>query len=1492
MDAQVMRMGLDVGSTTIKAVVFDGDPGADAPILFEDYRRHRADITGALASLLADAAEALPARRVIASVTGSAGLGTADALGIPFIQEVMAETAAVQHWNPDADVLLELGGEDAKITYLKPVPEQRMNGSCAGGTGAFIDQMATLLHTDAPGLNELAMNASMTYPIASRCGVFAKSDLQPLINDGAQHEDLAASVMQAVATQCIAGLACGRPIRGQVVFLGGPLHFMPSLRHAFATILDGKVDEFVTPERAQLYVAMGAALTAHGTPIGIDELARVARHSRAATGVNQSMPPLFHDEEELASFRARHARAKLPRIPIGHARGELFLGVDAGSTTIKSVVLDDSLNIVASSYASNEGDPVNAAVRILADLYDELPTGAVIARTCTTGYGEGLVKAALGADDGEVETMAHYRAAAHLCPGVTSIIDIGGQDMKYLRVVDGVIDSISVNEACSSGCGSFLQTFAAGMDTDIRSFAAMSLDAEHPVDLGSRCTVFMNSSVKQAQKEGASPADIAAGLSYSVVRNALYKVIKLTDPAQLGDKVVVQGGTFLNDAVLRAFELLTGREVVRPSEAGLMGAYGAALTARARFHAGEPAGVGLRDRGELDGFAVETHRDDCMLCQNHCQRTISTFSDGRVFVSGNRCERGAQVDNRKLKRAPKSELPNLFEAKYKRLFSYRRLTAKKAYRGDMGIARSLNMYENYPFWFTVLSTLGYRVMISGRSSHEMFDKGMESIASENICYPAKLSNGHIEDLVQRGVKRIFDPCIRFERVSVEQADAHFNCPVVASYPEVIRANVDSLREQGVELISPFLSLANEDKLAERLTEIFASDGVTLEEARRAVAAGTAEDEAFHADIRRMGEEALEYMRVHDVPGVVLAGRPYHVDPEIHHGIPEMVNSLGMAVLTEDSVAHLGADLLERPLRVRDQWMFHSRLYQAAAFVRSQGNLELVQLNSFGCGLDAITTDQVREILAARDRIYTTLKIDEVSNLGAARIRVRSLQAAAKERSSQADRPVVNHQVSASPVRFTKQMRKTHTILVPQLATYQTAIAEAALRSCGYRVEVLKVASHDDIERGLAVVNNDACFPAIVVIGQLVSALKSGRYDLDHVSLFLTQTGGMCRATNYIALLRKALKDAGFGQIPVIAASLQGLEDNPGFKLTGPLVHRMAQAVTLGDLIQRVHLRTRPYEAVPGSADELMQRWQTICREHFEDGGTSPTWGRRTSYSALVRGIVDAFEALPLRDEPRKPRVGVLGEILVQFHPDANNHIVEVIESEGCEAVLPGLMWFVHNALTSGDYNWKTFGTEKWKRFLKKGFLAVLQQYQKPVDAALGTSQRFEVPTHISRIVEEAQQIVQLGNQSGEGWYLVGEMIDMIEEGVPNICVVQPFACLPNHVTGRGIFREIRRQYPHANVASIDYDPGASQVNQLNRIKLMAATARDRHEELTNVEQGAPIRGEHVAGGGSATNGPGAASGMQGGDQDGSEHAGMAGAVDLKDARGAVSLGVM
>lgn len=1423
----MLRMGLDVGSTTVKAVVLAEDGSGADRVVLEDYRRHHADITGSLASLLTEASHRLPGARVRVCVTGSAGLGSADALSLPFVQEVMAETAAAQRWNPEADVLFELGGEDAKITYLKPVPEQRMNGSCAGGTGAFIDQMATLLHTDAPGLDELASRATTIHPIASRCGVFAKSDLQPLINEGARHEDLAASVLQAVATQCVAGLACGRPIRGQVVLLGGPLHFMPSLRAAFARVLEGKVDEFVTPPRAQLYVAMGAALHAGDECHDLAELAHRAGQARTTTGLSQSMPPLFHDHEELEAFRRRHARAKLPVRDISSARGECFLGIDAGSTTIKSVLIDESLTIVASHYASNEGDPVGAAVGILADLYDSLPPQAHIARTCTTGYGEGLVKAALGADDGEVETMAHYRAAAHLCPGVTSIIDIGGQDMKYLRVRDDVIDSIAVNEACSSGCGSFLQTFAAGMDTDISSFAAMSLESHHPVDLGSRCTVFMNSSVKQAQKEGAEPSDIAAGLSYSVVRNALYKVIKLTDPAQLGERVVVQGGTFLNDAVLRAFELLTGREVVRPSEAGLMGAFGAALTARARHHAGDPSSGGLRERGELDGFAVETHRDDCTLCQNHCQRTISTFSDGRVFVSGNRCDRGAEVDNRRRGRVPKSDLPNVFEAKYKRLFGYRRLTAAKARRGDLGLPRALNMYENYPFWFTTLSALGYRVMISGRSNHAMFEKGMESIASDNICYPAKLTNGHIEDLVSRGVRRIFDPCIRFEQASVAQADAHFNCPVVASYPEVISANVESLRSEGVELISPFLSLADPQTLARRLSEVFAADGVTLEEARQAVEAGMAEDAAFHAEVRQMGEDAVAEARRKGVPVVVLAGRPYHVDPEINHGIPEMVNSLGMAVVTEDSVAHLGADLLERPLRVRDQWMFHSRLYQAAAFARANPDVELVQLNSFGCGLDAITTDQVREILAARDRIHTVLKIDEVSSLGAARIRLRSLQAATRERAAHPHPQVATASAQAGKVAFTPQMRAAHTILVPQLAAYQTSVAEAALRASGYRVEVLEHASRPDIEYGLSVVNNDACFPAIVVVGQLVSALRSGRYDLDHTSVLLTQTGGMCRATNYIGLLRKALRDAGLGHVPVIAASLQGVEENPGFSLTAGLVHRMAQAITMGDLIQQVHLRTRPYELEAGSADALRDRWTTICREHFLEGGHSTTWGRRTSYRRLVNAVVEEFEALPLVEGPRRPRVGVLGEILVQFHPDANNHIVETIEDEGCEAVLPGLMWFVLNGLSSGDYNYRTFGTEKWSRHLKKGFRALLEQYHKPVAAALARSTRFEVPTPITDLMDQAQRVVQLGNQAGEGWYLVGEMVDLITHGVPNVAVVQPFACLPNHVTGRGVFREVRRQFPQANVVSIDYDPGASQVNQLNRIKLMAATARQR-----------------------------------------------------------------
>ncbi|HJE21788.1 MAG TPA: acyl-CoA dehydratase activase-related protein, partial [Bifidobacterium pullorum] len=1569
-DMKPLRVGLDIGSTTVKAVVLDQTDALDAT-LFSDYRRHHANVRATVAGLLKDihirlVEEGRGDELIRLAITGSGGLALADNLHVPFIQEVIAETEAIDAEYPQADVIIELGGEDAKITYLKPTPEQRMNGSCAGGTGAFIDQMSTLLDTDAEGLNEMAKHYTTLYPIASRCGVFAKTDLQPLINDGAAKPDLAASIFTAVATQTIAGLASGRPIHGTVIFLGGPLFFMSELREAFHRALEGKVDEFIVPTDAHLYVAFGAALLA-GQPEKLD----TDEHYEARTCTDilsrldelehlpvntPTMPPLFPTEADREAFNERHHREHVHIGTLEGASGPHFLGIDAGSTTIKATLVNDDREIVWSSYATNDGSPLTAAIDIVKRIQAQLPEGAWIARSCATGYGEGLITTGLHLDEGVVETMAHYRGAEMVSPGVTAVIDIGGQDMKYLAITDGVIDSIAVNEACSSGCGSFLQTFAQSMGLTIEQFTQAALNSTHPVDLGSRCTVFMNSSVKQAQKEGASIEDIAAGLCYSVVRNALYKVIKLRDSGELGDTVVVQGGTFLNDAVLRAFELLTEREVTRPNIAGLMGAYGAALTARMHYEDGAQSTI-LKGE-ELDNLTMTSTRDVCKLCQNHCKLTITTFADGSRYVTGNRCERGGDA------RKQRSDRPNLYDYKYKRCFAYRRLTDKKATRGEIGIPRVLNMYENYPFWFTLLTSLGFKVVISGRSSHELFETGIESIASENICYPAKLVHGHIKWLLDKGVKTIFYPCVSFEENLVENTDNHYNCPVVANYPVVIGANMPELRAEGVRYMRPYFNLANHELMVERIVEEFAWANVTREEAEEAVKAAYAEDKVFKYDVQQEGLRALAYMKEHDCRGIVLAGRPYHIDPEINHGIPETICSLGMVVLSEDSICelqpgeklHLSDYLSEgeedprkrnangfrhvedrrvtkMPLRVTNQWAYHSRLYAAANFVASYPGLELVQLNSFGCGLDAITTDQVAEILADKADVYTMLKIDEVSNLGAAKIRLRSLKAAVEERESNAARaaaaedegvksersaasddelkaaqdavesakaqlaaaeaalaaaqqpkagefrktgseaPTPGRQVMldavmrdnpkltqavkdaarqaaagqgkkgahnsatltryANKIPFGKSMKKDYTIVAPQMSPIHFSLVESVIRSAGYKFDILEHASHEDVEVGLKYVNNDACYPAIMVIGQLIDAILEGKYDPDKVALAITQTGGMCRATNYFGLIRKALVDAGYPQIPVIAISTQGLEDNPGFRPTPQLIHRALKALIIGDLLMKCLYRVRPYEVEPGSANALYRQWDTIVRETIEHHGRSKTAAKVLGkgflpYPALVKEIVKSFDALPLKDVPRKVRVGVVGEILVKYHPDANNHVVDVIESQDCEAVVPGIMEFMTTKPYISEWNEHylgkggnpvTYGIMRWG----------LDRYLNPVRAAIDLAHgKFQQDEPMPELVKKAAAVTSVGVQAGEGWLLTAEILELIEQGCPNVICAQPFACLPNHVTGRGMFGKIRRLYPQANIVSIDYDPGASEANQLNRIKLMISAAKKAH----------------------------------------------------------------
>lgn len=1398
----MLRMGLDVGSTTVKLVIMD-DNGA---IIYQNYQRHYAETIKHTKELLINAFKQIGNRPLTVMITGSAGLAISSWLGIKHVQEVIACNQAIERFIPQTDVAIELGGEDAKITFFRGGLDQRMNGICAGGTGAFIDQMATLLGTDSLGLNELAKGYSTIYPVAARCGVFAKTDIQVLLNEGARKEDVAASVFQAVVYQTISGLACGKSITGQVAFLGGPLHFLSELRQRFKDTLKLNDHQALFPDRAQFFVAIGAALASRGSSaINLPALIRRLEELDISDHHELSrLQPLFNNVDELVSFRQRHEAHQVTRRDLATFAGDCFLGLDAGSTTTKAVLIDEEGSLLYSFYGNNTGSPLSSALNILQDLYRQLPSAAKIAKAVVTGYGEGLLKAALRFDVGEVETIAHYTAAQFFNPGVDLILDIGGQDMKCLKIKDGVIENVMLNEACSSGCGSFIETFGHSLNIPVQDFAELALSADKPVDLGTRCTVFMNSMVKQAQKEGATVGDISAGIAYSVIKNALFKVMKLRKAEDLGEKIVVQGGTFKNDAVLRSLELITGKEVVRPNIAPLMGAFGAALIARNRHQKGQQST--LLSPEQLEQFSIQTRLNRCSGCGNNCLLTINRFKDGGRFISGNRCEKSLGKESNR-------SIPNLYDYKYKRLLSYVALPEEEAPRGVIGLPMVLNMYENYPFWFTFFTELGFRVQLSPRSSRALYELGTDTIPSDTACFPAKLVHGHIASLIQQGVKTIWYPSIIHERQEQLEANNNFNCPMVISYPEVIKNNMDIILENDVHFMNPFLPYNNQKQLVKRLHQELSAWRISKKEVARAVNKAWQEDLRFKEDIRQKGAEILAYLEETGRQGIVLAGRPYHLDPEINHGIPEIITSLGVAVLTEDAVAHLGK--VERPIRVIDQWMYHSRLYAAASFVSHQANLELVQLNSFGCGLDAITTDQVQEILSAHGKIYTALKIDEGANLGAAKIRLRSLLAVIRDRV-----PVSRAKEAASSVLkrivFTEEMRQQHTILCPQMAPIHFDFLETVFNSEGFNIELLPTVDKQAIDEGVKYVNNDACYPAIVVIGQLLTALQSGKYDLNKTTVVISQTGGGCRATNYIGLLRKALKEAGFANIPVLSANLYGAEDNPGFKITRKLLLKAVNGVVYGDLLMRVLHRVRPYEKIPGSADLLYKKWAERCKEQL-------IIGDKKGFKENLRGIVEEFDQLEISNVP-KPRVGVVGEILVKYHPAANNNIVRLLEEEGAEVLLPDLLDFFLYSAYDKIFISKVLSGKISDLLAGKLFVHYLQSSRKFMNLCLDQSHRFSAPSSIYHKASLASQIMSLGHHCGEGWFLTAEMIDLIKHGVSNIVCVQPFGCLPNHVTGKGMIKKIKANYPQANITAIDYDPGASEVNQLNRLKLMLSVA--------------------------------------------------------------------
>ncbi|WP_086348217.1 2-hydroxyacyl-CoA dehydratase [Candidatus Enterococcus clewellii] len=1408
-----LRAGIDVGSTTVKLVIIDEKNQTK----YAKYERHYSDVKAAAERVLNEAKEILGGKTPLSMmITGSGGMGLSDVLEIPFVQEVIACTRTVEEIIPETDVAIELGGEDAKITFFEGALEQRMNGSCAGGTGAFIDQMAVLLKTDANGVNELAKNYQTLYPIASRCGVFAKTDVQPLINEGAAKEDIAASIFQAVVNQTIAGLAAGRKIKGKIAFLGGPLFFMSELRKRFIETLDVQPEDVIFPENPQLFVALGAAIYSEDAEeTNLDAIInRLIGGDSEQLKPTDTLEPLFNNDEELKEFRARHNQAQAKEKKLADHKGAAFLGIDAGSTTTKVTLIDEEGNLLFSFYGNNQGQPLETTMEVLKDLYSQLPEGVFIGKSAVTGYGEHLIKNALKVDIGEVETMAHYKAADHFQPGVDFILDIGGQDMKAMTIKEGVLSSIQLNEACSSGCGSFIETFAKSLNYDVKDFALAALESRGPVDLGSRCTVFMNSKVKQVQKEGASVGDISAGLSYSVIKNAIYKVIKVRRPEEMGEKIVCQGGTFYNEAVLRAFEMISGREVVRPSIAGLMGAYGSALIALENYELGEE--TELLSLEELDTFTSEKEFTHCGLCENNCMMTVTIFSDGRQFTTGNRCERGARI---KIKREDRKV--NLIDYKYRRLFKYRPLKEKDAVRGTVGIPRVLNMYENYPLWFTFFTDLGYRVELSPRSNKELYEQGMETIPSDTACYPAKITHGHIQAMIDKGIPMIFYPGVVFERQEDIKADNHFNCPIVQSYPDVIRNNVDDIREGKVDYRNPYINLANEASVADVLAVTFQDLGITKEEIQKALHHGYEELENFKEDIRNKGEETLMMLNQKGQKGVVLSGRPYHLDPEINHGIADVITQEGFHVLTEDSISHLG-DI--NNLRVVNQWVYHSRLYAAAKVVAKSKNLELVQLNSFGCGLDAVTTDQVEEIMEQHGKIYTVLKIDEGSNLGAIRIRLRSLKAAVGERDRRGFEPKIKEE-SQEKIIFTKQMKKDHTLLLPMLSPiHQTGLVDLALKASGYNVVCLPAEDREAINVGLKYVNNDSCYPAIISIGQLVEALQSGDYDLNNVSVMMTQTGGGCRATNYIPLLRKALNDAGFPQVPVVSVSMgnKGVESSPGFKFTLPMLKRVAISFLYGDLFERVVYRTRPYETEPGMIDRMHEEWLKKIEKNIRNGSL-------TQFNRNMKKIIKAFDEVPLLDI-EKPKVGVVGEILVKYSPTANNDIVRLLEAEGAEAVVPDIVGFMNYSLYNQIFKYENLGMSKKSKRIAEFAIRMIEMVEKPMDKALRNSARFDGITSIYELAEDAGKVLSIGNHTGEGWFLTGEMIELLKTGVNNIVCMQPFGCLPNHVVGKGVIKELRHQYPKANIAAVDYDPGVSLVNQLNRIRLMMATANKMMKE--------------------------------------------------------------
>ena len=1394
------RVGLDVGSTTAKTVILDNEGG----LLFAGYVRHNADIKSTLERIMENISEQAGDSQVSVTVTGSVGMGLAERFMLPFIQEVVATVEYVKQTHPGISTIIDIGGEDAKIVYLEPNgnADLRMNGNCAGGTGAFIDQMAVLLGVEVGEMDSLARQSERIYPIASRCGVFSKTDVQNLMSKNVAKADIAASIFHAVAVQTVVTLSRGCAVVPKILMCGGPLTFIPSLRKAFTDYLEIPAEDFVVPENANVIAAWGAALSADAeSAMSVEELRHLINSSQGAVERKTNrLQPVFSSKEEYNSWRTEKSSNKIRRSDIGDVNGDVYLGIDSGSTTTKIVLTDESDNIVYSYYAPNGGDPISTVRKGLEAIIENCRKAGKelkIKGGCSTGYGEDLIKAAFGLNDGIIETIAHYASAKKLNPEVSFILDIGGQDMKAIFVENGVLSRMEINEACSSGCGSFLETFANSLNYTVGDFAQAACLAEEPCDLGTRCTVFMNSKVKQVLREGATVGDIAAGLSYSVVKNCLYKVLKLKKNDELGDGIVVQGGTMRNDSVVRALELLTEASVTRSDIPELMGAYGCALYAKSQSAGNEAYTV----ESMLETAEYITKQVNCRGCENVCYVNKYSFANGNVYYSGNKCEKvfhngGSAVDKGR----------NISEEKNRLLFDRNGMETDSAL--TIGIPRCLNMYENYPFWHTLFNECGIRTVLSAPSTFTSYESGVHTVMSDNICFPAKLVHSHIYDLEKKEVDRIFLPYVVFEKPEGRKSANSYNCPIVSGYSEVIKSAV----EPSAPVDSPVITFKDKKLLSKGCTAYLIGLGINRKVASTAVEKALAEQKRYENELRRINIEAYEQSKSSGRLTILLAGRPYHTDPLIQHKLSNMISDMGATVITED-IARNDNTGSEHEAHFVSQWAYVNRIMNAARWTAEQGpDVQFVQMTSFGCGPDAFLLDEVKDILKRNGKALTMLKVDDVNNIGSIKLRVRSVLESLKLSGgvSKSPEPLVTTKV------FTKEDRR-RTILAPFFTDYISPLIPDVLRLAGYKVEVLPESDTASADYGLMYANNEVCYPATLIVGDIIKALDSGKYDLSETAVIITQTGGQCRASNYIALIKRGLAEAGFTEVPVLSLAMgSGLvNEQSGFTINWPKVIPITLAAILfGDCLSKFYHASVVREKNPGDALKL--------REHYlQAAKTCISMNSPSALYKLMEQAANSFNDVTDDAKADLPKVGIVGEIFLKFNSFAHKRVSQWLITNGIEVAPPVLTDFFTQTFVNRRVKKET-GIEKssFPSWIESAAYSLIRKKINEVNR-IGSCFKYFTPFEdIFATAENGREIVTLSAQFGEGWLLPAEIVSFAKHGVNNVISLQPFGCIANHIISKGVEKKIKTLYPDMNLLSLDFDGGVSDVNITNRLLLM------------------------------------------------------------------------